>query len=116
MPHVHVVNFDPDLAAAVQAADVVVCMGGYNSLAEAVSFGKRPVVAPRVPGPEEQALRAEGFARLGLATVIGTEALSSAALWEAIERELCRSPAPPVPLAFNGLDQITAELVHLASG
>jgi predicted glycosyltransferase len=116
MPHVHVVDFDPDFSAAVRAADAVVCMGGYNSLAEAVAFGKRPVVAPRVPGPEEQLLRAEGFARLGLATVVDPESLNAAALWEAIERELCRSTSTPAPLDFDGLDEIAAELVHLASG
>jgi predicted glycosyltransferase len=109
LPNVTVVDFDPDFAAVVRAADVVVCMGGYNSIAESVYFGKRPIVVPRVPGSEEQVLRAEGFAQLGLATVVGPEPLSPASLWEAINGEL-RAP-PPVPsLAFDGLDQIAREL------
>ncbi|MGH2615081.1 MAG: glycosyltransferase family protein, partial [Thermomicrobiales bacterium] len=116
LPHVRLVDFDPDFAAAVRAADAVVCMGGYNSLAEAVFFGKRPVVAPRVPGPEEQVLRAEGFARLGLATVVEPDPLRPEALWDAVERELCRSTSSAVPLEFDGLDRIAAELVHLATG
>ena len=90
LPNVRVVDFDPDFAAVVQAADAVVCMGGYNSIVESVYFGKRPIVVPRVPGSEEQILRAEGFARLGLATVVGPDPLDASSLWDAIDRELSR--------------------------
>jgi predicted glycosyltransferase len=115
LPNIRLVDFDPDFAAAVRAADVVVCMGGYNSLAEAAYFGKRPVVVPRLPGPEEQILRAEGFARLGLATVVRPDRLEPSALWEAIDGELERPPPSTMPLAFDGLHQIARELVNLVS-
>ena len=59
LPNVVLVPFDADYAAVVRAADVVVSMGGYNSVVEAVSFGKRPVVVPRLPGALEQKLRAD---------------------------------------------------------
>ena len=108
--NVYFVDFDPDFAAVIQAADVVVCMGGYNSIVESVYFGKRPIVAPRVPGSEEQVLRAEGFARLGLATVVNHEMLSAASLWEAIDGELHAPPSLATPLAFDGLNQIAREL------
>src|ERR671918_574033 len=101
-----VVGFDPDFAAVVRAADAVVCMGGYNSIVESVYFGKRPIVMPRVPGSEEQVLRAEGFARLGLATVIGPNPLDASALWDAIDRELNRVGHPGPILAFDGLECI----------
>ena len=113
LPNVTVVDFDPDFAAVVRAADVVVCMGGYNSIVESVYFGKRPIVVPRVPGSEEQVLRAEGFARLGLATVVDPEPLSAASLWEAIDGELRAPPSPTPPLAFDGLDQIARELTYV---
>lgn len=103
-------SFDPDYAAAVRAADVVVSMGGYNSLVEAVSFGKRPVVVPRIPGPEEQLLRAEGFAQRGLATLVRPEALSPLALWTAIEAELAAGSSPVNALAFGGQERIAGEL------
>ena len=54
LPNVVVVDFDPDFAAVIQVADAVVCMGGYNSIAEAVYFGKRPIVMPRVPGQKSR--------------------------------------------------------------
>jgi predicted glycosyltransferase len=114
-PSVRVVDFDPDFTAVIQAADAVVCMGGYNSIAESVYFGKRPIVMPRVPGSEEQVLRAEGFARLGLATVIGPDPLHASALWGAIDRELSRTDRPTPTLAFDGLDCIARELAGLAA-
>lgn len=116
LPNLHVVDFDPDFAAAVRAADVVVGMGGYNSLIEAAYFGKRPVVVPRTPGPEEQVLRAEGFARLGLATVVDPQRLDPLTLWATIESELNRTPPTEMPLAFDGRDQIARELAALAAG
>src|ERR671910_849731 len=115
LPNVRVVDFDPDFTAVVQAADAVVCMGGYNSIAESVYFGKRPIVVPRVPGSEEQVLRAEGFARLGLATVVGPDPLDDSALWDAIDRELSRLDRPGPILAFDGLECIAQELAGLAS-
>jgi predicted glycosyltransferase len=116
LPNVRVVDFDPDFAAVVRAADAVVCMGGYNSIAESVYFGKRPIVMPRVPGSEEQLLRAEGFARLGLATVVGPDPLDASALWDAIDRELSRTDPPAPVLAFDGLERIAGELTALAAG
>jgi predicted glycosyltransferase len=116
IPNIRIVDFDPDFASSVRAADAVVSMGGYNSLAEAAYFGKRPVVAPRVPGPEEQLLRAEGFARLGLATVIPPDALTPVALWAAIDAELARTATvAPLP-RFDGQRQIALELAALAAG
>jgi predicted glycosyltransferase len=116
LQNVRAVDFDPDFTAVVQAADVVVCMGGYNSIAESVYFGKRPIVVPRVPGSEEQVLRAEGFARLGLATVVGPDPLDDSALWDAIDRELSRLDRPGPILAFDGLECIAQELAGLAAG
>lgn len=112
----HIVDFEPDFAAVVQAADVVVCMGGYNSLTEAVYFGKRPVVVPRPPGPEEQLIRAEGFAQLGLATVVHPESLTPAAIWQAIEQELARTTSLAPSLPFDGANVIAHELAELAHG
>jgi predicted glycosyltransferase len=116
LPNVRVVEFDSDFTAVVRAADAVVCMGGYNSIAESVYFGKRPIVVPRVPGSEEQVLRAEGFRRLGLATVVGPNPLDACALWDAIDRELSRVDRPGPTLAFDGLECIAQELAGLAAG
>jgi predicted glycosyltransferase len=116
LPNVETVCLDPDFPAAVRAADVVVSMAGYNSLAEAAFFHKPAVVVPRLPGPEEQTIRAEGFARLGLTTVVRPETLSPASLWQAIAAALERTTSPTATLSFTGLDRIAAELASLVSG
>jgi predicted glycosyltransferase len=113
LPNLRLVPFDPDYAAVVRAADVVVSMGGYNSLTEAAFFGKRAIVVPRVPGPEEQMLRAAGFAHRGLATLIPPLSLTPARLWQAIDAELARPPLTEQPLSFTGLERIACELAGL---
>jgi predicted glycosyltransferase len=112
-PNVTLVPFDADYAAVVRAADVVVSMGGYNSVVEAVSFGKRPVVVPRLPGALEQKLRAAGFAALGLAQMVPPETLSSETLWDAINSELLNSVSPPRSLNLDGVTTIASALAQL---
>ncbi len=116
LPSTHIVEFDPDFAAAVRAADAVVSMGGYNSVAEAVYFGKRPIIVPRLPGPEEQVLRAEGFRRLGLASVVMPSTLSAETLWHAVEASLATALPASNPPEFDGLNQIAQELSTLQGG
>jgi len=115
-PNLRFAKFDPDFAAAVRAADVVVSMGGYNSIAEAVYFGKRPVIVPRLPGALEQVLRAQGFARLDLATVVAPETLSGSTLWAAIDEALADNDPRSQPLAFDALTRIANELAGSPSG
>jgi predicted glycosyltransferase len=115
-PNLLLTEFDPDFPAAIAAADVVVGMGGYNSVTEAIYFRKRPVIVPRLPGPEEQVLRAEGFARLGLATVVDPTTLSPDTLWDAVRAEL-QAPSPPDgAISFTGLDEISTALADLRVG
>lgn len=113
LPNVTLVPFDADYAAVVRAADAVVSMGGYNSVVEAVSFGKRPVIVPRLPGALEQQLRAAGFASLGLAQMVPPESLSPETLWDAIDAELQCMVTPPQSLNLDGVNTIAAALAQL---
>ncbi|HET9494838.1 MAG TPA: glycosyltransferase, partial [Chloroflexia bacterium] len=54
-----------DARKYVAASDVVVTMGGYNSLMEVASAGKRAVVVPRRGPSQEQKMRAALFASRG---------------------------------------------------
>ena len=114
--NVTVVPFDPDFLAVARAADVLVSMGGYNSLAEAAYLGKRVVVAPRTPGPEEQIIRAGRFEALGLATVVAPEDLTAETLWRAITAELGRGSAAIRRLPFDGVGTIVDEVVAAVAG
>jgi predicted glycosyltransferase len=52
------------------AADLVVCMGGYNSLCEILSQGTPSLVIPREAPRKEQLIRAQAFKRHGLVDYI----------------------------------------------
>ncbi len=113
LPNVALVPFDADYAAVVRAADAVVSMGGYNSVVEAVSFGKRPVIVPRMPGALEQQLRAAAFADIGLAQMVSPESLSPETLWNAINTELQNTLSPPRALNLDGVNTIASALAQL---
>lgn len=70
------VNFmrrSDNLPALMASVDLVITMGGYNSMVEAVNSGAATLVVPRVGPSAEQRLRAELFSRLGLVTTISME-------------------------------------------
>ena len=68
----HIADFIPGLEGIMAAASVVVTMGGYNSLMEAVPSGTPTIVVPRTWPRREQAIRAELFASRGLVRVVET--------------------------------------------
>lgn len=64
------IAFSPSMLSLVAAADLVVSMGGYNSVTEVVAAGKSLVCCPRVTPRTEQLLRATILERLGLARMV----------------------------------------------
>jgi predicted glycosyltransferase len=73
-------SFVPQLAGWFGVVDALVCMGGYNTLIEAVSRGTPTVCVPRVRPRREQAIRADVFGRLGLIRTLRPDSLSPARL------------------------------------
>jgi predicted glycosyltransferase len=65
-----------------------------------------------MPGPLEQVLRAEGFARLGHAVAIEPMALTPTMLWNAIDSELRGGQEAARALPFDGLQQIALALAE----
>jgi predicted glycosyltransferase len=59
---VRIVPFEPDLARLFAAADVVVCQGGYNTVAEVVSLGVPAVCVPAPRIFDDQRERARAMA------------------------------------------------------
>ena len=85
------IEFVDEPTLLVQHASHIVCMGGYSTMCEVVSFGKRALVVPRVQPRKEQWMRAQRFYELGLVDVLHPRALTPEALsaWLQDER---RSP------------------------
>ncbi|MCC7373318.1 MAG: hypothetical protein IT581_01590 [Verrucomicrobiales bacterium] len=112
-------RFVPDLWRTMSSAHVLVCMGGYNTLAEAMALGLPVVCVPRVQPRREQLMRARAFERLGLLECVCPDLLAPATLREAIRRalrssrlEVARRCASQIHL--NGGAQAAAALTELA--
>ncbi len=117
VPRLRIAAFDADFPAVAETATVLVGMGGYNAMTEAVYCGKRAVTVPRPPGPEEQTLRAERFGRRGLIREVAHRDLSPETLWAAIAAELENGASlGPEALPFGGEVRIVDELVALLDG
>ena len=87
-PYIQTMEFSDDLASYMEAADVIVSMGGYNTVCEILSYGKRAVVVPRHQPVEEQLIRAEKMAEFGLFKTVHPEYLTPTTLIEAVLEEL----------------------------
>jgi predicted glycosyltransferase len=66
------------------AADLVVCMGGYNTLCEILSQGTPSIVIPRETPRKEQLIRAQAFKRHSLVDYIPWAELGPAILQQKI--------------------------------
>jgi predicted glycosyltransferase len=79
-PDIELVSFTPDPVERVRQARQVISMGGYNSVCEILSTRRRGLIVPRVRPRQEQRIRAERMAALGLVDWIHPDALTPAAL------------------------------------
>jgi predicted glycosyltransferase len=111
-------TFIDDLPERLGQADALVCMGGYNTLVEALSKGTPTVCLPRASPRMEQLLRATAFARLGLLRVLRPEQIDACALRESLTEVLtwsrhevsCRARAA---LDFAGAEHAAASLAEV---
>src|SRR5439155_7497630 len=104
LPGLTLVPFTADLPSYLNAADLVVCRAGYNTLCETVALGKRVVAVPLSRG--EQYIRAERFARRGLVRLVPQDGLTPQRLAEAVRQSL-GAPPPSVSIDFDGLRRIS---------
>ncbi len=85
---VRILEFTNDMLSYMNAADVVVSMGGYNTVCELLTLKKRAVVVPRVRPVEEQNIRAERMANLNVFKTILPDDLTPHLLQQAIAEQL----------------------------
>ena len=81
-------TFVPQLSERFASASALVCMGGYNTLVEAVASGVPTVCVPRTEPRREQLIRATAFARLGLVSLIDPERLTVSVLRSRIHQAI----------------------------
>jgi len=99
-------EFTDDMSSMVRAADLVVSMGGYNTVCDVLSLAARAVIVPRVRPVREQWIRAERMAKLGYFAALHPDGLTPADLADAMRAALA-GPArriPPRDVDLDGLD------------
>jgi predicted glycosyltransferase len=76
------------LEAFIGSFDALVCMGGYNTIVEAMAVGIPTLCVPRTAPRLEQSIRAQAFERLGLLRMIDPAALNADHMREGIFERL----------------------------
>ena len=90
-----------DPPSFINAADLVITMGGYNSLCEVISLRRKALVVPRLGPRAEQRMRARLFQEKGLIDVLDPREASARRLAERIMIDLERTDFPSSDVAFD---------------
>jgi predicted glycosyltransferase len=115
---VTMVDFLSGFLDYMSAADLVVALGGYNTMSEVVSLGKRAVVVPYADEHQEQVLRAALLDRLGVIRTVAPDQLSADGLADALVAAFRDTPSSREHLRelgfeFGGLRCMTAHVARL---
>ena len=99
------VGFESQIETLFAGAAGVVCMGGYNTFCEVLSFDKRAVIVPRTTPRLEQWIRASRAEDLGLVRMLDDQrdGLTADAMIHAI-RNLSDQPLPSQAIQAGLLD------------
>jgi len=91
-PNAMKMNFSGDFIGYLEAADVVVSMGGYNTVTELMTVDTPAVIIPRVEPCSEQWMRAKKFYHMGLIEMIHPRLLEPERLVKAIQKAGTKQP------------------------
>jgi predicted glycosyltransferase len=91
-----VVEFVPELSGHLTEADLVISMGGYNTVVEILGAARKALIIPRIQPRKEQLLRARRLFEMGLVSYISPEELSPERLYQSVMSNLA---SPNSPLA-----------------
>ncbi|MCG6557353.1 hypothetical protein MB818_04040 [Ruegeria sp. 1NDH52C] len=113
------VGFESQIETLFAGAAGVVCMGGYNTFCEVLSFDQRAVIVPRTVPRLEQWIRASRAEELGLVRMLeeSRDGLTPETMINAI-RNLPNQPLPSQAIGeglLDGLDHVTRRVRALLS-
>jgi predicted glycosyltransferase len=117
--NVRIQDFTDDMMSYLDAADLAVSMGGYNTVCEILTLKKRAIIVPRVKPVQEQWIRAARMAELGLLTTIHPLQLTPKRLLNTVLQELDRDNVYPrglYQIDLNGLREVQRHISGLLDG
>ncbi len=107
---VRTVGFESKIEHLFAGAQGVICMGGYNTFCEVLSFDKPAVIVPRTVPRREQYIRAKRAEQLGLTRMIDEDrdGMTPASMIKAIRGLPMQNPpsAHPYDGLLEGLDYV----------
>lgn len=114
---VSAVGFESRIETLYSGAEGVICMGGYNTFCEVLSFDKRAVIVPRKVPRMEQFIRASRAEDLGLVRMLDErrDGMTAAAMIRAI-RDLPTQHRPSETMPeglLGGLDYVAMRVAAL---
>jgi predicted glycosyltransferase len=116
---IRLTRFSPRLLDYMAAADLVISLGGYNTVTEILKLGKRSLVVPFYSSSnKEQLIRASLMDRFGLVRMIQSDQLSPERFAKTIMTALQDSPPTRQRLTelefdFGGLQRIQSHVIRL---
>lgn len=114
------VGFDSQIETLFTGAQGVVCMGGYNTFCEVLSFDKRAVIVPRTVPRLEQYIRASRAEKLGLVKMLDEtrDGMTPQSMIGAI-RNLPTQNLPSDAMSdglLDGLEYVSSRVANLLAG
>src|SRR5262249_42876746 len=101
-------EFAGEMMSLMAAADVIVSMGGYNTVCEILSLQKSALVVPRARPTEEQWIRADRMSRLGFFNTIHPDELTPERLLRELTEILNRDEQSFPDINLNALPVVAA--------
>ena len=109
LPRCHIGEFSSDTMSDIAAADLVIAMGGYNTVCEILTLNKPAVIVPRAAPVQEQLIRAQRMSQLGYFNMLHPDQLTPGVLGDtvrgALATALTASRAKPV-VQLDGLGHL----------
>jgi ATP-binding cassette, subfamily B, bacterial len=106
----------PELRSHIAVADCIVCMPGYNTVCDLLTYRFRAVVVPRQGPSEEQTMRARRLDEWNMARVIDQRELDAPTLALAIENALTGPTPPEAPVPLDGFAKAVDVFTHMLEG
>ena len=105
-PDFEVLPFITEPIGHIARAERVITMAGYNTINEILSLDRPGLVVPRVRPREEQLVRAQKLAALGLLDWLHPDDLNPGTLTDWLNRPLAERCDPHCMLDFTALEQL----------
>ncbi len=94
LPNVEAITFDAHIESLMARAVGIVCMGGYNTFCEVLSFDKPALVVPRTAPRLEQHIRASRAQDLGLVRMLSDDGVRDPHTMATALRDLPQQAVP----------------------